>query len=75
MRAGSGAGSQDWAGAAAGSWGRGGPAGSGQAGAAGIAVSAAWSMAWPQVGQKAALSSTSVPQFGQYRTVSSDRSG
>ena len=38
---------------------------SGHAGAAGISVSAAWSIGWPQVGQKTAVSSTSVPQFGQ----------
>jgi hypothetical protein len=39
--------------------------GSGQAGAAGISVSMASSMGCPQVGQKTAVSSTSVPQFGQ----------
>jgi hypothetical protein len=60
--AGAGSGSSHAAGAGGGG---GGGSGSGHAGAGGIAVSAAWSTAWPQVGQNSAVSSTSVPQFGQ----------
>ncbi len=43
--------------------------GSGHAGAGGISVSVAWSIGCPQVGQKTALSSTSVPQFAQKRVT------
>jgi hypothetical protein len=41
------------------------PVGSGHAGAGGISVSVASSIGWPQVGQKMADSSTSVPQLAQ----------
>ena len=51
--------------------------GSGQAGAAGRPISLSSSIGWPQVGQKIAVSSTSVPQLAQARRtfVSCDRSG